>query len=181
LPAKNRKDINALSYTISDFFLGVTVNSGGRPLFDVNQNVLRKFQNQLLILNGIRERLSNLLSSLEQVIEADLFSREIDVSSYLLKGGHLRSAGAICGVLIERHLKNVCVNHDIKVTRKVPTISDLNDLLKNAEIIDVTQWRHIQYLGDIRNICVHDKDALPTPDQVKDLIDGTKKISSTIF
>ena len=41
--------------------------------------------------------------------------------------------------------------------------------------------RHIQLLGDIRNLCDHDKKQEPTKDQVQTLIDGTDKIIKTVF
>lgn len=33
--------------------------------------------------------------------------------------------------------------------------------------MDVPTWRSIQYLGDLRNLCDHDKQKEPTPDQLK--------------
>lgn len=48
-------------------------------------------------------------------------------------------------------------------------------------IIDVPTWRHICLLGDIRNLCEHDKKQEPTSEQVNDLIVGTDKIIKTVF
>jgi hypothetical protein len=36
-------------------------------------------------------------------------------------------------------------------------ISNLNDQLKSADVIAVPQWRAIQYLADLRNLCDHPK------------------------
>ena len=47
-------------------------------------------------------------------------------------------------------------------------------------MIDVPQWRHITLLGDIRNICDHNKQKEPTEQQVTDLIDGSDKVLKTI-
>jgi hypothetical protein len=66
------------------------------------------------------------------------------------------------------------------VTKKTPTISDLNELLKSHSAIEISQWRHISMLADIRNICAHSKDIEPTSEQVGDLIDGTVKVLKTI-
>ena len=41
------------------------------------------------------------------------------------------------GVVLERHLKRVAANHGVTVRKKNPTISDLNDSLKNAGADDV--------------------------------------------
>lgn len=71
--------------------------------------------------------------------------------------------------------------HAIKITKKNPTIGELNDPLKNSNVYDTPTWRLIQRLGDIRNMCDRKKDRDPTPDEVSDLIDGADKITKTIF
>jgi hypothetical protein len=42
-------------------------------------------------------------------------------------------------------------------------------------------WRKVQYLGDIRNLCSHQKDTEPTEEQVKELIDGVNAVIKNIF
>ena len=92
-----------------------------------------------------------------------------------------RAAGVLAGVVLERHLKEVCGNHDLTLRRKAPQISHLNDALKGGNVIDIPQWRSIQQLGDLRNLCAHDKESEPTLDQVKDLLAGVAKVTKTIF
>jgi hypothetical protein len=48
------------------------------------------------------------------------------------------------------------------LTKKEPTISDLNDALKGANVIDTPDWRFIQNLADLRNLCDHNKTTEPT-------------------
>jgi hypothetical protein len=43
-------------------------------------------------------------------------------------------------------------NHSIKISKKEPTITDLNDPLRQADIYDIPKWRKIQQLADIHNI-----------------------------
>ncbi len=92
-----------------------------------------------------------------------------------------RAAGALAGVVLERHLQRVAVNHQISIPKKNPTIADLNDPLKGANIYDVPMWRKIQYLGDIRNLCSHQKDTEPTEEQVTELIDGVNAVIKNVF
>ena len=113
-------------------------------------------------------------------MQADLFDSEIDAARELLKNKFLRAAGAIAGVVLEKHLHQVCDDHGVKITKKNPSISDLNELLKANAIIDIPQWRHIALLGDIRNLCDHNKQKEPTAQQINDLIDGTDKVLKTI-
>jgi hypothetical protein len=98
----------------------------------------------------------------------------------LLKNKFFRPAGAVAGVVLEKHLHQVCDDHKIKITKKNPGISDLNELLKVNNIIEVPQWRHISMLADIRNVCDHHKGAEPSLEQVTDLINGVEKVIKTI-
>ena len=49
------------------------------------------------------------------------------------------------------------------------------------DVIDTPEWRKIQYLGDIRNMCDHGKDREPNKEEITDLIDGSVKVMKTIF
>ena len=139
------------------------------------------FRQQVAIVEAIRSRFESSLFDIRQLAQADLFDSELEAASELLKNKFLRAAGVVAGVVLEKHLAQVCDNHKIAVTKKNPTISDLNDLLKNANVFDVPQWRSVQFLADIRNLCGHDRKTEPTAEQVKDLIAGVAKITKTIF
>lgn len=64
---------------------------------------------------------------------------------------------------------------------KTPSIADLNNALKEANVVDVPQWRFIQHLADIRNLCDHSKKVEPAQEQVNDLIAGVQKITKLLF
>ena len=93
----------------------------------------------------------------------------------------MRAAGALAGVTLESHLSRISANHNLKISKKNPTIADFNDELKNNGIYDVPDWRFIQRLGDIRNLCVHAKERDPTKDEVDELIEGVQKVIKTLF
>ncbi len=84
-------------------------------------------------------------------------------------------------MVLEKHLARVGENHQVKNNKKHPTISDLNDALKGANVIDVPQWRFVQHLADLRNLCDHNKASDPTSDQVSDLLAGVRKLTKTLF
>jgi len=94
--------------------------------------------------------------------------------------GFLRAAGVVCGVVIEKHFSEVCKNNSISISKKNPTIADYNDALKE-NVYDILEWRRIQRLGDIRNLCGHNKEREPTKEEVFELISGTERIIKTIF
>jgi hypothetical protein len=139
------------------------------------------FDQQMAILKSVRGRFESSLFDIQQLLQADLFDSELDAAKELAKHKFLRAAGALAGVVLEKHLGQVCSNHSIKVSKRDPTISDLNDLLKGASVVQLPEWRSIQHLADLRNLCDHDKKAEPTVEQIKDLLDGVAKITKTLF
>jgi hypothetical protein len=96
---------------------------------------------------------------------------------------HINAAmvGTYGAAIDKRHLYQVCQNHGIKISKKDPGISDLNNILKDASVLDIPQWRSIQYLADIRNLCDHNKKVEPTIEQVNELVAGVKKATKTLF
>ena len=153
----------------------------GKRHFDDFTIVSMKFRIQLEILQSANVRFKTSLFNIQQILQADLFDSELDAARELLKNGFLRGSGAIAGVVLEKHLGQVSANHQITTRRKNPSISDWNDLLKNAGVIDEPTWRFIQRLSDLRNMCDHSKDRDPTKDEVQELIDGSEKTVKTLF
>ena len=139
------------------------------------------FRQQLAILKAARARFKSSLFDIRQLVMADLFDSELGAAEELAKKKFLRAAGAVAGVVLEKHLAQVCSNHSVKISKKSPSINDLNELLKKADVVAVEQWRLIQRLGDIRNLCDHNRTKEPTAEQVADLIDGVAKTLKTLF
>jgi len=179
-----RKKIEVTTYTIQDWINGFRVDvnryTGVKP-FDDLAAITMRFQTQLAILKSVERRFESSLFDMRQLVQADLFDSEIDTARELVKHGFLRAGGAVAGVVLEKHLAQVALNHGVKSQKRDPTISDFNDLLKTASVIDVPTWRQIQRLGDIRNLCDHNKQREPTKDEVEELINGTEKITKTLF
>lgn len=178
-----RKDINSSTYSIQDWLNGIRsgTNSYGKRIFDDFASATMRYKTQLAILKSVESRFESTLFDIRQLVQADLFDSELDAASELLKHGFLRGAGAIGGVILERHLSQVAANHNIAVRKKNPSISDFNDLLKTEGVLDTPPWRQIQRLGDIRNLCDHNKEREPTEDEVKELIAGVEKFTKTLF
>lgn len=181
-PPKGRKnnDITFANYRIQDALNGLRVSRYGETIAD-EKAAIPHFRQQVAILQAAEKRFESSLFEIRQLVQADLFDSEIAAARELLKNKFLRAAGAIAGVVLEKHLLQVCDDHNLKIIKKNPGISDLNELLKANSVLDVPQWRFISMLGDIRNICDHNKKSDPTETQVSDLIDGADKILKTVF
>lgn len=172
LEKRKDKEISFLTYTISDYLIGLRITRGWEKDEVVNplSAFASKFQHQLTILGSAQDRVDYILADIQGVLQAELFDSELEAANELLKKNHLRPAGALAGVTLESHLSRVATNHNIKIGKKNPAISDFNDGLKNNNVYDVPDWRFIQRLGDIRNLCVHPKERDPTKEEVDELI-----------
>jgi len=180
---EKRKEIDFLNYTISDYLIGLKVTKGYAKEEVVNplKTFSVKFQHQILILRSCLTRLDSALANIQGTLQAELFDDELSAAEDLLKKGHVRAAGALAGVTLERHLATVSQNHTIKFTKRDPTIADLNEELKKQGVYDVPEWRFIQRLADFRNMSVHSKEREPTKAELEEMIQGVQKIVKTVF
>ncbi|MEA1959368.1 MAG: DUF4145 domain-containing protein, partial [Chloroflexota bacterium] len=175
-----RKSLGYDTFVIQDFIKKVVPVGIHYEGFDSRNQALICFFNQLTILKSVEERVGSVISDIEGELYAELQDNEVIVARKLIKVSP-RAAGALIGVVIEGHLQKVATNHEIKGTKKNPTIAELNDLLKAAGVVDTPAWRKISYLADIRNLCSHKKSIDPTKEQVEELIQGAEWIIKNVF
>lgn len=173
---KRSKDITYLTYSISDYLIGLKVSRGYGSEVNRAAAFLTKFDQQLEILNSCLKVFDSKIANIVGILQSELYESELETAKDALKKKHIRVAGALAGITLEGHLKTVCTNHKIKLTKANPTISDFNEALKSKELIDLPTWRLIQRLGDIRNMSVHSKEREPKPDEIEDLIRGCEKL-----
>lgn len=177
-----RKIMNGENFVIQDYIKGIgpAPNAFGEKPFEETQVVIIRIINQFQILNSLESRIDSVLADVTGHLLAELQDKELEAATKLTKINK-RAAGALAGVVLERHLQQLSKNHNVTVRKKAPTISDLNDLLKKAGVYDLPTWRKIQLLGDIRNLCSHQKSKEPTTDQVDELITGVNSIIKSLF
>jgi len=179
-----RKGITLETYTIQDWLMGRRAGTNQftqEKIFPDFGAILMRFQMQLQILQSVESRFESTLFDIKQLVLADLFDSELDTARELQKSGFFRPAGVVAGVVLEAHLSQACTNHGIPMRKKNPAIADYNDLLKSNNVIDVPQWRFIQRLGDLRNLCGHKKEREPTKEDVSELIEGVERITKTLY
>jgi hypothetical protein len=179
-----RKSVNAATYSIQDWLLGMRASENkftGEKYFEDFPAIVMRFKNQLDILQSAEARFESSLFDVQQLVQADLFDSELDSARMLIKNGFLRAAGAVAGVVLEKHQSQICATRNISVAKKQPTINDYNELLKSNNIVDIPTWRFLQRLADLRNLCSHNKDREPTKEETTELVEGVEKTIKTIF
>jgi hypothetical protein len=182
--SRTRKALTFENYKIEDYLQGLTVsNPNTFPATRIvgPEAAIPQFRQQLAILNSAAARFESSLFEIRQLVQADLLDSELEEAEFLAKNKFTRAGGALAGVSLEKHLSQVCNNHGVKLPKKDPTIAELNDALRTANVYDIPQWRAVQHLADLRNHCDHNKTREPTSDEVNELIDGVKKITKTLF
>lgn len=131
---------------------------------------------QFDILSAVPSHLEYSIYDIELTAYSILMDDEISAAQHLLKKGFLRPAGALAGVILERHLKNLLRKYTPPIKYKEKdTLSSLNDLCKET-VYNLPTWRKVQHFTDLRNLCDHDKDREPTKDEVAELIEGMSNI-----
>lgn len=134
---------------------------------------------QFEILAAVPSHIRYSLYDIELTAYSVLMDDEIEAARHLLSKGFLRAAGAITGVILERHLKNLLRKHTPPIKhKKKDTLNKLNDLCKD-NVYDLITWREVQHLTDLRNLCDHDRAREPTKEEVEKLIKGVSTILKT--
>ena len=122
---KSRREVTIENYTIEDYLQGINViltHGSTRTKVVGPDAAIPRFNQQLIIVKSIKVSFESSLFKIRQLAQADLFDSELDAARELAKNKFARAAGAVAGVVLERHLKEVCANHSIKVREK-PKIS----------------------------------------------------------
>jgi len=154
-----------------------TIISANYITIDTEYTFIDSFEHQASILNALPLYLEHRLSDIELTVASILMDDELLEAEYLLKKGFIRAAGALAGVVLERHLKMMCDKNEPKLKYpKNASISKLNDILKSNNLLEISDWQKILYLGAIRNKCDHDKKVEPKKEEVADLISKVKEL-----
>ena len=154
-----------------------TIISENYITLNTEYTFIDSFKHQASILNALPLYIEHRLSDIELTVASILMDDELLEAEYLLKKGFIRAAGALAGVVLERHLKMMCDKNEPKLKYpKNAAISKLNEILKSNNLLDISDWHKIQYLGAIRNKCDHDKKVEPKKEDVADLISKIKEM-----
>jgi hypothetical protein len=106
------------------------------------------------------------LNSVRNMVQAEVFSTELDQASELLKGGYISAAAVIAGVVLETTLRKLCNDEGIEPA----SLNKMNAELTKAGAYNLLVQKRITALADIRNNAAHGRPEAFTRDDVEDMI-----------
>jgi hypothetical protein len=117
---------------------------------------------------------SGYLTTISELIHADLFSDFIQMAEYLLSEGYKDPAAVIIGSVLEEHLRQLCVKNGLPTTAGVkPKKADqLNGDLANASVYSKLDLKAVISWLDLRNKAAHGKYGDYSKEQVQLMIQG---------
>jgi hypothetical protein len=112
---------------------------------------------------------SGYLTTVSELIHADLFSDFIEMAEYLLSEGYKDPAAVIIGSTLEEHLRQLCVRNGLPTTAggKPKKADQLNADLANATVYSKLDLKSITSWLDLRNKAAHGKYSEYTKEQVQ--------------
>ena len=127
------------------------------------------------VLKALREAYaSGYLTTVAELIHADLFSDFIQMAEHLLSESYKDAAAVIIGSTLEEHLRQLCLKNGLPIAAGAkPTKADqLNGNLASAAVYAKLDLKSITSWLDLRNKAAHGKYSEYTEEQVRLMILG---------
>lgn len=120
------------------------------------------------VFNAAREDFDGgMFNSVRSMVQAEVFSNELDQASELMKGGYITAAAVIAGVVLETTLRRLCEDTQIEPG----SLNKMNADLTKAGTYNLLVNKRITALADIRNNAAHGHSDKFTKADVDDMID----------
>jgi len=137
--------------------------------FDTYMNQLKRMKAVFLAAKEDFE--GGYINSLRNLVQAEVFSNELEQAEELLGRGYATAAAVIAGVVLETALRDLCSINGIEHG----SINKMNDDLAKTGAYNANQKKQITSLSAIRNSAAHGKPEEFTKDQVKGMIDDVQR------
>lgn len=111
------------------------------------------------------------LVSFRNLVQAEVFSNELEQAEELFGNGYATAAAVIAGVVLETALRDLCTARGIDRG----SMNRMNDDLSKSGAYNANQKKQIVSLAAIRNSAAHGKPEEFTRDQVRGMIDDVQR------
>lgn len=106
------------------------------------------------------------MTSVRQLVQAEVFDTELDQARELLKGGYASAAAVVAGVVLETSMRNLCKDAGIEPA----SLNKMNADLTKAGVYNLLIQKRITAMADIRNNAAHGHADQFSPSDVADMI-----------
>lgn len=131
------------------------------------------------ILKAAKQEIDNgWLISVKELVSAEIFSDFLEMAEYLLSEGYKDPAAVMLGSVLEEHLRQLCLKHNIAIQiekhdKMFPKKAEtLNTDLSSAAIYNKLDQKSVTTWYDIRNKAAHGNYGEYTKEQVKLMYEG---------
>jgi HEPN domain-containing protein len=151
------------------------INVGKSRNLDTNYKLFKRLVPVFLAAKD--DYLGGYFESVKSLIQADVFSNELEQAEELLDKGYYEASAVIAGTVLETYLRELCSKNNIAIG-KLNKMND--DLAKNGVYNNIIQ-KQIVALSAIRNSAAHGKKEEFTKEQVKNMIVDIKNLLTGCF
>lgn len=114
------------------------------------------------------------LTSIKNLVQAEIFDSELDQARELLSSGYKGPAAVVAGVVLETSLKDLCDQHSIPHSK----LDTMNAELVKAGVYTKLHQKQVTALADIRNNAAHGNWTLFTIEDVTKMIQDVERFIS---
>jgi hypothetical protein len=107
------------------------------------------------------------MNSVRNMVQAEVFSNELDQANELMKGGYTAAAAVIAGVVLETTMRRMCDDAGIEAG----SLNKMNADLTKASVYNLLVSKRITALADIRNSAAHGHTDKFTKSDVEDMLE----------
>lgn len=133
------------------------------------------------IIASIPGRVESEILKAKEQISRKIVTDELQKSKELFDEEHVRAAGVVAGVALERHLLSLCEDSNQVVDfGYMDGISSLAQTLSEAGEIDDDDQRLLDHLSGIRNKCSHASEQEPEKREVERLLNESDEFIRTL-
>lgn len=112
------------------------------------------------------------LSSVRNLVQAEVFSTELEQARELLSAGYRLPAAVICGVVLETNLRSLCEARSLSIGK----MDKMNADLAKAGQYNLLVQKRITALAAIRNSAAHGKSTEFDDADVRSMIEEIEKL-----
>lgn len=112
------------------------------------------------------------LTTIRNLVQADVFTNELEQADELLRAGYHVPAAIIAGVVLETTLRDFCVQKGLPLGK----LSKMNDDLAKAGQYNSIVQKQILAIAGVRNSAAHGKTEEFTKDDVKSMVRDVERL-----